>query len=177
MIAQPLADFGHGRWKAASRRKARRGRPRTPGRQRRLNRRAAVGRAQSTAMKVSAQPMPAANAHSPFHFRAQPDIDHRHAWPAASHLRRRRPRHPWRRARLGGARAALYWVDVKGRKIFRRDADGNVAAGTRRCVGSLAPRAGGGFVAGTGRVSRWSISMPAALTCLVILMQIGQPLQ
>jgi sugar lactone lactonase YvrE len=46
--------------------------------------------------------------------------------------------------------AALYWVDIKGRKIFRID-----EAGERRewatpfRVGSLAPRANGGFIAGT----------------------------
>jgi D-xylonolactonase len=46
--------------------------------------------------------------------------------------------------------AALYWVDIKGRKIFRVD-----AAGERRewatpfRVGSIAPRVGGGFIAGT----------------------------
>ena len=46
--------------------------------------------------------------------------------------------------------AALYWVDIKGRKIFRLD-----AAGERRewptplRVGSLAPRESGGFIAGT----------------------------
>lgn len=48
------------------------------------------------------------------------------------------------------AEQALYWVDIKGRKIFRLD-----WSGTRRewqtpmRVGSIAPRAGGGFVAGT----------------------------
>jgi sugar lactone lactonase YvrE len=46
--------------------------------------------------------------------------------------------------------AALYWLDIKGRKIFRID-----EARERRewltplRVGSLAPRASGGFVAGT----------------------------
>ncbi len=45
---------------------------------------------------------------------------------------------------------ALYWVDVKGRKIFRRGEDGQVSSwDTPLRVGSLAPRAGGGFVAGT----------------------------
>ena len=46
--------------------------------------------------------------------------------------------------------AALYWVDIKGRKIFRVD-----SAGVRTQwdapfhVGSLAPRSEGGFIAGT----------------------------
>ena len=46
--------------------------------------------------------------------------------------------------------AALHWVDIKGRKIFRID-----TAGERRewptpiRVGSLSPRASGGFIAGT----------------------------
>jgi sugar lactone lactonase YvrE len=46
--------------------------------------------------------------------------------------------------------AALYWLDIKGRKIFRID-----EAGERRewptplRVGSLAPQASGGFIAGT----------------------------
>jgi xylono-1,5-lactonase len=47
---------------------------------------------------------------------------------------------------------ALYWVDINGRKIFRRDGAG--AAETWETpvrVGSLAPRASGGFVAGTDR--------------------------
>ena len=47
---------------------------------------------------------------------------------------------------------AVYWVDIKGRKIFRVGADGGLdefATPTR--VGSLAPRAGGGFVAGTDK--------------------------
>ena len=45
---------------------------------------------------------------------------------------------------------ALYWVDVKGREIFRRDGSGTVRRwDTPMRVGSLVPRAGGGFVAGT----------------------------
>lgn len=45
---------------------------------------------------------------------------------------------------------ALYWVDIKGQKIFRLDASGTVRHwDTPMWVGSLAPRAGGGFVAGT----------------------------
>ncbi|MEO5972300.1 MAG: SMP-30/gluconolactonase/LRE family protein [Sphingomicrobium sp.] len=46
--------------------------------------------------------------------------------------------------------AALYWVDIKGRKIFRLDAAGAVTAWeTPLRVGSIAPRASGGFIAGT----------------------------
>jgi xylono-1,5-lactonase len=46
--------------------------------------------------------------------------------------------------------AALYWVDINGRKIFRLDQRGEVRTWeTPLRVGSLAPRAGGGFVAGT----------------------------
>jgi sugar lactone lactonase YvrE len=46
--------------------------------------------------------------------------------------------------------AALYWVDIKGRKIFRRDERGKLEQWeTPFRVGSLAPRAGGGFIAGT----------------------------
>lgn len=46
--------------------------------------------------------------------------------------------------------AALYWVDIKGRKIFRLDErDGLEQWETPFRVGSLAPRAGGGFIAGT----------------------------
>lgn len=45
---------------------------------------------------------------------------------------------------------ALYWVDIKGRKIFRLDGDGMVGEfGTPSRIGSLAPRAAGGFIAGT----------------------------
>jgi len=45
---------------------------------------------------------------------------------------------------------ALYWVDIKGRKIFRRCADGVVKRwDTPLRVGSLIPRSKGGFVAGT----------------------------
>ena len=44
---------------------------------------------------------------------------------------------------------ALYWVDIKGRKIFRLK-DNDVAEWlTPMRVGSIAPRAGGGFIAGT----------------------------
>ena len=46
--------------------------------------------------------------------------------------------------------AALYWVDIKGRKIFRLDERGKLERWeTPFRVGSLAPRAGGGFIAGT----------------------------
>jgi sugar lactone lactonase YvrE len=48
------------------------------------------------------------------------------------------------------AEQALYWVDIKGRKIFRLDSAGDRTAWeTPMRVGSIAPRAGGGFVAGT----------------------------
>jgi sugar lactone lactonase YvrE len=46
--------------------------------------------------------------------------------------------------------AALYWVDIKGRKIFRLGDDGQVTEwATPTRVGSLAPRANGGFIGGT----------------------------
>jgi sugar lactone lactonase YvrE len=45
---------------------------------------------------------------------------------------------------------ALYWVDIKGRKIFRLDQRGTLSKWpTPFRVGSLAPRAAGGFIAGT----------------------------
>jgi len=45
---------------------------------------------------------------------------------------------------------ALYWVDIKGRKIFRLGDDERVQEwATPLRVGSLAPRAGGGFIGGT----------------------------
>jgi sugar lactone lactonase YvrE len=45
---------------------------------------------------------------------------------------------------------ALYWVDIKGRKIFRLSNDGDLSQWpTPFRVGSLAPRAKGGFIAGT----------------------------
>lgn len=47
-------------------------------------------------------------------------------------------------------RQALYWVDIKGRKIFRIAADGRLEQwDTPFRVGSLAPRESGGFIAGT----------------------------
>ncbi len=46
--------------------------------------------------------------------------------------------------------AALYWVDIKGRKIFRLGGDGAVEQWeTPFRVGSIAPRTSGGFIAGT----------------------------
>ncbi len=46
--------------------------------------------------------------------------------------------------------AALYWLDIKGRKIFRLGEDGAVAQwDTPMRVGSIVPRASGGFIAGT----------------------------
>ncbi|MBA2771129.1 MAG: SMP-30/gluconolactonase/LRE family protein [Sphingomonas sp.] len=48
------------------------------------------------------------------------------------------------------AEQALYWVDIKGRKIFRLDSAGDRDEWpTPMRVGSIAPRAGGGFIAGT----------------------------
>ncbi|HEY8592405.1 MAG TPA: SMP-30/gluconolactonase/LRE family protein [Sphingomicrobium sp.] len=45
---------------------------------------------------------------------------------------------------------ALYWVDIKGRKIFRLSDDGGLDSwDTPFRVGSLAPRSAGGFIAGT----------------------------
>ena len=59
------------------------------------------------------------------------------------------------RAELGegpvwAAEQALYWVDINGRRIFRLDAVGKRDEWpTPMRVGSIAPRAGGGFIAGT----------------------------
>ncbi|GAA3900639.1 hypothetical protein GCM10022276_19300 [Sphingomonas limnosediminicola] len=45
---------------------------------------------------------------------------------------------------------ALYWLDIKGRKIFRLADDGTLGHWpTSRRVGSLAPRKNGAFIAGT----------------------------
>ena len=45
---------------------------------------------------------------------------------------------------------ALYWVDIKGRKIFRLDEDERLTSwDVPFRVGSIAPREGGGFIAGT----------------------------
>ena len=47
---------------------------------------------------------------------------------------------------------ALYWIDIKGRKIFRLDESGERREwDTPTMIGSLAPRAGGGFIAATER--------------------------
>lgn len=45
--------------------------------------------------------------------------------------------------------AALYWVDIKGRRILRLDESGLRQWSTSMRVGSIAPRADGGFIAGT----------------------------
>lgn len=46
--------------------------------------------------------------------------------------------------------SALYWVDIKGNKVFRLEEGGALSSWyTPVRVGSLAPRAHGGFVAGT----------------------------
>ena len=46
--------------------------------------------------------------------------------------------------------AALYWLDIKGRKIFRLDERGQYTHwSTPMRIGSLAPRRSGGFIAGT----------------------------
>jgi sugar lactone lactonase YvrE len=48
------------------------------------------------------------------------------------------------------AEQALYWLDIKGRLIFRLDEAGEVLAWpTPWRIGSLAPRTTGGFIAGT----------------------------
>jgi D-xylonolactonase len=48
------------------------------------------------------------------------------------------------------AEQALYWVDIKGRKIFRLDADDRLSQwDTPFRVGAIAPREEGGFIAGT----------------------------
>ena len=46
--------------------------------------------------------------------------------------------------------AALYWLDIKGRKIFRLDSGERLTEWpTPLRIGSLAPRRSGGFIAGT----------------------------
>ena len=51
---------------------------------------------------------------------------------------------------------ALYWVDIKGLKIFRLCPEGKVSGwDTPFRIGSLAPRRTGGFVAGTERGFAW----------------------
>jgi len=47
--------------------------------------------------------------------------------------------------------SALYWVDINGRKIFRRQGETTNSWDTPMKVGSLAPRSRGGFIAGTER--------------------------
>lgn len=48
------------------------------------------------------------------------------------------------------AEQALYWVDIKGSKIFRLDSsDRRTQWDTPMRIGSIAPRAAGGFIAGT----------------------------
>ena len=50
------------------------------------------------------------------------------------------------------AEQALYWVDIKGLKIFRLDRAGEVRQwATPFRIGSLAPRRAGGFIAGTAQ--------------------------
>lgn len=50
------------------------------------------------------------------------------------------------------AEGELYWLDIKGLKIFRRDANGALSEWpTPFRVGSIVPRQGRGFVAGTER--------------------------
>jgi D-xylonolactonase len=45
---------------------------------------------------------------------------------------------------------ALYWLDIKGRKVFRRDDKGAISHWpTPLRVGSIAPRKSGGFIGGT----------------------------
>jgi sugar lactone lactonase YvrE len=46
--------------------------------------------------------------------------------------------------------AALYWVDIKGRKIFRLDSEHQLTEWTTPLrIGSIAPLSGTGFIAGT----------------------------
>ena len=48
--------------------------------------------------------------------------------------------------------STLYWVDINGRKVFRLgDGGAPTAWDTPKRVGSLAPRSGDGFIAGTDR--------------------------
>jgi len=44
---------------------------------------------------------------------------------------------------------ALYWLDIKGRRLFRINDEGFREWPTAMRVGSIAPRGGGGFIAGT----------------------------
>src|SRR3954451_7628583 len=46
--------------------------------------------------------------------------------------------------------AALYWVDIKGLRVFRLSENGDLSQWpTPFRIGSIAPRADGGFIAGT----------------------------
>jgi D-xylonolactonase len=46
--------------------------------------------------------------------------------------------------------SALYWLDIKGRKIYRLDQSGQLTQWpTPMRIGSMAPRKSGGFIAGT----------------------------
>lgn len=47
--------------------------------------------------------------------------------------------------------AALYWVDIKGRRLFRLDDDGMREWPAPVRVGSIVPRERGGFIAGTDK--------------------------
>lgn len=48
------------------------------------------------------------------------------------------------------AQSALYWLDIEGRKIFRLGADGQLTEwATPMRIGSIVPRAAGGFIGGT----------------------------
>jgi sugar lactone lactonase YvrE len=50
------------------------------------------------------------------------------------------------------AEQALYWTDIEGRRVYRRTFGGELTHWeTPFRIGSLAPRAGGGFVSGTDR--------------------------
>lgn len=54
------------------------------------------------------------------------------------------------------AESALYWVDIKGLRLFRRDAAGAVTEWpTPFRIGGMAPCRGGGFIAGTQHGLAW----------------------
>jgi D-xylonolactonase len=96
--------------------------------------------------------MLAVNACSPFHFRGQR---------LSSNTMRDQPQVKCVadvKAVLGegpvwvAQERALYWVDINGRKVFRLGEDGTISSWEAPVkVGSLAPRAGGGLIAGTDR--------------------------
>src|SRR5688572_14109588 len=103
-------------------------------------------------MKVSAQPMPDANACWPFLFRPvglstitmpdQPQVA------CVADVKAVLGEGPVWVAR----EKALYWVDINGETVFRLDDAGAVRSwNTPMRIGSLAPRASGGFIAGTNR--------------------------